>query len=295
MRLPQATEAAAQLGLPVVAHVSDFVYPCARVTLLRADGSPCPDAEEGRACRSACAIPTGPDRFAWGRDTLAAAAVVVSPCRATIATHAAFGFDTAGWRHIPWGVDYALHPERLPAPAGGPLRIGFLGTLLRHKGPHVLVEAVRLLAGRDVELVLYGGSFHEPGYERELRRLAGGDPRIRFAGAYDHATLPQVLAPLDLVAIPSLWPENLPTVGLNAVAAGVPLLVSDVPGLTELLDDYRCGHAFAAGDPASAATVLASLLDDRDGLADLRRTMAFPPGLEEEAWALEALYAELRS
>src|SRR5207237_8054931 len=113
-----------------------------------------------------------------------------------------------------------------------------------------LVEAVRLRHGRPLRLELYGGSFHEQGYEAELRRLAGADPRIAFRGSYSHEELPGILAGLDAVAIPSLWHENLPTTGLNAVAAGVPLPVSNVGGLVELPGHLDCGLAFRAwGSP----------------------------------------------
>src|SRR5439155_5578429 len=175
-------------------------------------------------------ISAGPDYFLWGTSQLDAAAAVVCPSNATIEFHSRQGLRVNHWVRIPWGVDYSLHPRRLPAPDGGALVIGFVGTLLQHKGPHVLVEAVRLLTRAKVRLILYGESFHERRYEQDLRRLAADDLRIDFAGPYEHGGFSQVLAPLDAVAIPSLWHENIPIAGLNAVAAGGPLLVSAVPG-----------------------------------------------------------------
>ncbi len=295
IRLPVVFEEAVRRGLPVVATVPDFTYFCARQNLLRPDGSSCADAERGRACTRDCRIAAGPERFLWGLSRLDAAAAVVCPCRATIQLHADQGFDVDHWLHIPWGVDYSVHPSRLPAPGGDKLVIGFIGTLLPHKGPRVLVEAVRMLASRDVRLVLYGDSFHERGYERELRKLAGNDSRIRFAGRYDHTEFGSVLAPLDAVAIPSLWHENVPTTGLNAVAAGVPLIVSDVPGLSELIDDYDCGFTFAAGDAADLAGLLERLLDNDDLLRQTRARMTYPISIEEEAWRLEAIYEQALS
>jgi glycosyltransferase involved in cell wall biosynthesis len=293
MRLPWAFENAYELGLPLVAHLADFFYICARVNLLRADGTQCTGADGGRACAAVCDIPGVPERLVWAESMLREADAVISPSRFAIDVHASQGFDTSTWERVPWGVDYALHPDRLPAPASDRLAIGFLGSLVAHKGAHVLVEAMRLLEGRDLELVLYGESFHEGGYEAKLRALAAGDDRIRFAGRYDHAELPHVLAPLDVVAIPSLWHENLPTTGLNAVAAGVPLIVSDVGGLEELIDDYECGFTFTTGDPASLARLLERLLDDRAILSTMRRRMAYPPSLEEEAWRLARVYADV--
>jgi glycosyltransferase involved in cell wall biosynthesis len=293
MRLPIAFDDAARLGLPVVAHVADFYYACPRITMLRVDGSLCMGSDGGRACAQACGIPSGPPRLRWALDLLAAAAAVISPCRFTVDVHAAEGFNTGDWRHIPWGVDYQLHRDRLPQPDNERLKIGFLGTLLAHKGPKVLVEAMQQLAGRDIELVLYGGSFHEPAYEREVRALASGDDRIRFAGSYVHEDLPAVLAELDAVAIPSLWHENLPTSGLNAIASGVPLLVSDVGGLEELIQDYECGFSFRAGDASSLAALLDGLAADRSLLENVRSRMKSPPSVEEEAWRIEGVYEDV--
>jgi glycosyltransferase involved in cell wall biosynthesis len=292
MRLPQVLDAAAGIGLPVVAHVADFNYLCARVNLLRVDGSLCPTADHGRACVSACGIDSGPERVAWGRSFLQRVDHVITPCRHTIDVFASQGFETARWRHVPWGVDYGLHARRLAPPRGDRLTIGFLGTLVAHKGAHVLVEAVRRLPERPVEVRLYGASFHEGAYEEELRKLAGGDERIRFEGVYQHVDFLDVLAPLDAVAIPSLWYENLPTTGLNAVASGVPLLVSDVGGLEELILDYNCGLTFPAGDADALAAILDRLCGDRGELERLRGGMLYPPSIEEEAWRVETVYSE---
>lgn len=292
MRLPQAFRAADLLGLPAVAHVADFGYLCARTTMIRVDGSICTDAADGACCESVCRIPAGVERVRRGRETLAHAAAVVCPCRFTIDLHAAQGFDPGNWHHVPWGTDYALHPERLPAPGGDELVLGFLGTLLRHKGLHVVLEAMRLLPGRPLRLLAWGGSFHEGDYERSLRRLAEGDPRVEFLGSYGHDELDTLLRRLDAVVIPSVWHENLPTTGLNAVAAGVPLLVSDVGGLRELIDDYRCGRSFRVGDAAALAQLLDDVLADRAELDRMRDTMAYPPSLEEEAWLVSRLYRE---
>ena len=292
MRLPQALDAAAGLQLPVVADIADFSYLCARVNLLRADGSLCTTADDGRACADVCGIDSGPERVRWGRAFLDRVDRVIAASRHTIDVFAAQGFETAHWRLARWGVDYGLHATRLEPPRGDRLTIGFIGTLVAHKGANVLVDAVRRLPERPLELRIYGASFHEGAYEEQLRREAGGDRRIRFEGAYDHEELVDVLAPLDAVAIPSLWYENIPGSGLNAIASGVPLIVSDVGGLEELILDYRCGLTFPAGDGEALAAILDRLCEDRSELERLRAEMLYPPSMEEEAWLVEQVYSE---
>lgn len=293
MRLPQAFEAAARVGLPVVTHVPDHAYLCARVNMLRADGELCFDAEGGSACTRTCGIDSGRERVEWGRAALESAGAVICPCRSTTEIHRANGFATDRWHHVPWGVDYGLFPARVARPNGERLVIGFAGTLLRHKGPHVLVEAIVSRPELAVELRLWGESFHENAYERQLRERAGDDARISFHGRYEHEGFADLLSGLDLLAVPSLWHENLPTTGLNAIAAGVPLVVSDVGGLVELIDDYRCGFTFPVGDADALSDLLAELTADRSCLDSVRDTMIDPPSLEEEAWRVERIYEEL--
>jgi glycosyltransferase involved in cell wall biosynthesis len=290
MRLPQVIEEAELRGLPLVAHLADFTYLCPRINLVRVDGTLCAGPEGGHACMDHCEVRAGAERFVWARDLLERAAAVISPCRSTIAFFETEGFDTTDWHYIPWGVDYSVHPRRLPAPDHDGLVVGFIGTLLPHKGVHVLIEAMRLLEGCDIKLVIYGESFHASAYERDLRRLAAGDERIRFAESYRHEDFREILAPLDLVAIPSLWHENLPATGLNAVAAGVPLLASEVAGLRELVDDYDAGFTFGLGDATTLTSLLSEFLDDEELLRRTRAGLGYPSPIEEEAWRIERVY-----
>jgi glycosyltransferase involved in cell wall biosynthesis len=295
MRFPKVFAEASAAGVPVLAHVPDFFYPCARITMVQRDGSLCRSPEGGDCCVSECGIGPARERLAWAREVLNSAGAVVSPSRATIDLHRQSGFDTSQWHCVPWGVDYTLHPGRVKPPPAGPLRVGFLGTLLEHKGARVAVDAVCSRPELQVELRLYGESFHEREYESELRRVAGSDSRVIFAGAYDHSELHGILADLDTVVVPSIWHENLPTVGLNAIAAGVPLLVSDVGGLLELIDDYDCGFAFRRGDAEDLALLLERLVQEPETLLGIRARMGYPPKVEAEARRIEELYEAVRA
>jgi glycosyltransferase involved in cell wall biosynthesis len=96
------------------------------------------------------------------------------------------------------------------------------------------------------------------------------------------------------VVIPSLWRENLPTTGLNAIAARVPIIVSDGEGLTELIDDYGCGFAYPMGNAEALAAILRDCIARPELLDRVRRDMLYPPSLEEEAVEMEQIYNRLR-
>ena len=185
------------------------------------------------------------------------------------------------------------HPRRLASPADGPLALGFIGTIVPHKGLHVVTAALRLLEHDGVRLLVYGDSFHEGGYERALRAEVAGDQRIEFRGGYDHRDLARLLAGLDAVVIPSVWHENLPTSAQNAIAAGVPVIGSDAPGVRELVEDMDAGFVFPLGDARALAELLRGRAGDRVALEAVRAQMKFPPSLEEEAAAVDAIYAQV--
>jgi glycosyltransferase involved in cell wall biosynthesis len=291
MRLPQVFPAAAERGLPVVVHVYDYDYLCFQVVLVRASGEICTSALEGRACISECSVPPAPERIEWGRRVLAGAAAIVAPSRFLADVYAAEGF-AGNWLHVPSGVDYSRFGERLPPPGGEGLTLGFIGTLLPHKGPQVVVQALRLLPGRPLRLRLYGESFGKTSFDEELAALIADDDRIELAGVYDHDEFIDVLAPLDAVVLPSTWYENYPNSASSAAAAGVPVIASDLGGLREIVDMYRCGFTFPVGDAEALAELLDRLLDDPELLRGTRRAMGYPFSLEEEAYALEEIFSE---
>jgi glycosyltransferase involved in cell wall biosynthesis len=133
-----------------------------------------------------------------------------------------------------------------------------MGTFAPHKGLAVLLEAMRGLPDRDVVLHVHGRFGHFGAYDAKLRELAAGDPRIEFAGAFDHDRLAPVLSGLHALVVPSLWRENTPFVCLEARAAGIELVVSDLGGMTECVPEGR-GVAFAAGDATALRARLAEV------------------------------------
>ena len=103
----------------------------------------------------------------------------------------------------------------------------------------------------------------------------------------------QTLPDLDLVVVPSLWYENTPFSVLEARAMGVPVVASDLGGISEVIVPGQDGFLFRAGDQDALAGVLGGILDDPEQL----RAMTCGGGrtLADNAAEFVALYAELLS
>ena len=93
-------------------------------------------------------------------------------------------------------------------------------------------------------------------FAAELRRLAGDDPRIRFEPAVPSAEIPAVLGDLDALLSPSLWFENGPTIALEAMAVGTPVIATRVGNLAEMIEDGVNGRLVEAGDVAELTAAL---------------------------------------
>jgi glycosyltransferase involved in cell wall biosynthesis len=171
-------------------------------------------------------------------------------------------------------VDLARDPKP-PRPPGGPLRLGYLGQVAFHKGVDLVIEAVRALPAGTVLVSIFGSEKLEPEYAARLRAASAGLP-VRFGGPFARADAGAILAGLDVVAVPSRWAENSPLVLLEALATHTPVIVSDGPGLTEMVEPGRNGHVFESGSARDLARVLGPLAADPGAARVLSATTEYP-------------------
>lgn len=157
----------------------------------------------------------------------------------------------------------------------GPLRVGFLGRLTREKGVHVLARAMAEVIARserEVRLVLAGENrFGSSSDDREIQ--AALEP---FAGNVDRlgwVRRDEFLDQVDLAVFPSVAEESFGLVAAEAMARGVPFVISDAGALPEVAGPAHSWVARRGDDGALAETILALIdeLDDGGGRLDARR------------------------
>jgi glycosyltransferase involved in cell wall biosynthesis len=137
-------------------------------------------------------------------------------------------------------------------------RVVFAGRLVRPKGVDVLIRAARDV---DAEFVICGSGRRLDALRRLASRL-GVEDRVSFVGWLGPEALGHELAEASVVAIPSLWPEPFGLVGIEALAAGRPVVASATGGVDDWLDHERTGLCVPAGDERALADALSALLDD---------------------------------
>jgi glycogen synthase len=184
------------------------------------------------------------------------------------------GLDRGRVHVIPSGVDLRLFARRLPDPAPElpRPRVLFVGRLAAQKGVSTLLDAVPLLRTR-AAVALVGDGPQRAALERQASHL--GPDRVHFQGFVPHAEVPAWLAAADVLVLPSIY-EELGSVLLEAMAAGLPVVASAVGGIPDALGD--AGRLVPPGDPAALAAAVDGVLDDpalaaeMGGAARLRAT-----------------------
>jgi glycosyltransferase involved in cell wall biosynthesis len=150
--------------------------------------------------------------------------------------------------------------------------IGSVGLLWRAKGQEHLLRALARL--QDVVVFLVGSGADE----KPLRDLAvdlGITGRVRFLGWRDDVR--QLLQAVDLYVQPSLT-EGLPLAVVEAGAAGLPIVASDVGGIPEIITHGANGLLVPPGDPQALAQAIQKLIEDPQmarRLGDAARQAAF--------------------
>jgi glycosyltransferase involved in cell wall biosynthesis len=159
---------------------------------------------------------------------------------------------------IPLFVTLAPHSPRGGAQDSAQPRVLFAGRVVKPKGLGVLIRAMRTV---DAELVVCGDGMQLTAM-RGLARRAGVERRVHFRGWLDPEQLARELANTSVVAIPSLWPEPFGLVGIEALAAGRPVVASLTGGIPDWLEDGVTGVGVQPGDVRGLARALAALLAD---------------------------------
>jgi glycosyltransferase involved in cell wall biosynthesis len=222
---------------------------------------------------------------------------VLAPSRLMERTLVEGGIDAERVSYLPYGIDVAGDAQ--PAERGRErvLRLGFIGSVAEHKGVDVAVEALRLLPpGLPVELSIHGESGSNAasqGYYARIRAQAQGDPRIRLCPPFPNREVRRVLASMDALVVPSVWPENTPLVVYEAFAVGCPVIGSDVEGIAEIVQHEVNGLLFAPGDSSGLASAVRRLAENRALLRNLAARTRQPLSVAAHVSKLEAIYGEL--
>jgi glycosyltransferase involved in cell wall biosynthesis len=205
-------------------------------------------------------------RRSLGASTLERAAKVIVTTRTYAAT------SRAVWRHDPAVIPNAVDVHRFSPELDGkavrqklklrpdrPVAL-LVGRIVAHKGVEHFIEAARYLPG--VQFLVAGEGASLETMER-LAETLGVKDRVRFLGRISQDNLPKVYAACDLFVLPSVSRlEAFGIVALEAMATGKPVVVADIPGVREVIEDGREGLLADPVNPQDLAEKMRRLVED---------------------------------
>jgi glycosyltransferase involved in cell wall biosynthesis len=189
-------------------------------------------------------------------------------------------------RYKAWGLD----PIRCHVVANGQMRLaaktgrdqhspnvnrfGYFGQFIDNKGIDIVLEALRLIVQRgmapkvSIEFIINGGNRHYAtaeylakvdGLIKEIAEDSDGAIRIHEAGRYARDQLAERMSAVDWVIVPSTWWEVFGLVVSEAWMFGRPVIVSDIAGLGERVENGLNGYTFPPRNAAALAEVIIAL------------------------------------
>jgi glycosyltransferase involved in cell wall biosynthesis/GT2 family glycosyltransferase len=293
-------------GLPLVVQMQDWWLACARANLLDRGRHLCPGPAPERC---AVCLPLtrlgGPARTQLNRQlyrlrerraraAIASADAIVAGSAAILDSLAGLGWLSPGPRvhRLPYGLVAAPRVPRRPV--GRPIRFGFIGSLLPHKGLHLATAALADLPPSSATLEVWGDPAADAAFVAEAKALAA-DAAVSFRGRFAEEARSAILAEIDVLLVPSLGLESFGFVAREALAAGVPVLASRRGALAEIFDggDPR-GALFDPGRPDELRDWIAKLVADPSIVERWRQMPPAPaPSFDEHAAAVDRVYAEV--
>jgi hypothetical protein len=150
------------------------------------------------------------------------------------------------------------------------------------------LEAFR---GLRATLSIHGGSTDAVWSARIARECERAG--AAFAGPFEHADVAALLRDVDVLVVPSVWPENAPLVVREAHAARVPVVASRIGAMHESVRDGVDGILFEPGDARALRAAMERFVADPLLAADLRKGIRAPRGIEDQAAFLVERWTEL--
>ncbi len=258
-------------------------------------------------CDLEVAGPAGPLVTGLYRRTLEAFAM--SQATGVVATtHTYAATSRSLWKLDPMVIPNAVDAKRFkPGASGTAIRkrygireteplVLFVGRLVRHKGIEYLLQALRQV---DARLLVVGGG-DSAARLKGLASSLGLEEKVDFAGRVAESEKPEYFAACDVLVLPSVSRlEAFGIAALEAMACGKPVVVSDVPGVREVITDGVEGLLAEPMSPEDIARKIDRLLEnsqerERMGLAG-RHKVEKSFTVEKVVDGLEDLYLQVQS
>lgn len=206
-----------------------------------------------------------------------------------------FSIPSSKVRYCQYGFDHAGFLS-IPKAKSNSLRFGYIGILLPMKGVSILLGAFKKINNKDIKLFIFGKVFPYVGYEgypRSIRNSAKLDQRIKIMGEFNNNEIDKVFSSIDILIVPSIWPENSPLVIQEAFLAKTPVIASRIGGIPELVQDGVNGLLFNPGDAEDLQRKMEYVINNPDIINKFKENTPPVKDIASHAKEIEEIYQKL--
>jgi glycosyltransferase involved in cell wall biosynthesis len=182
------------------------------------------------------------------------------------------------------------------AETGRMIRFGYIGQIIPVKGVEIIIQAFKSAnVEKKAVLLIYGNLEKNPEYASSLQTSTSPEDGIHFQGAFSHKELGSVLAGIDVLVVPSQWHENNPRVIQEAFAAKVPVIASDVGGISEFVKHDVNGLLIKHDSIKDLRKQIDRILTEDGLIQHLKNGIQPVKTIEEEVSEIIGIYQDLVS
>ena len=245
--------AAKRLNLPLIFTAHDYSLICPRANLLNGPGVIC--TNPSKACKFYVRI----QKFIMDSKP----DVVTGPSQFVIDKLKESGlFEGVKTMKLPLGIELL---DKRAEKDYEKIDILYVGSLSRHKGVHILINAFKELESENVRLHIVGKGKDED----EFKRMAVSDQRIIFYGFVPDEELLQLYRRANITVVPSTWHETFGLIIIESFKYGTPVIGSKIGAYPDLIKNRYNGFLFEAGNVDELKKILESLVKNPSELKNL--------------------------
>lgn len=323
-----AVRAAHRHNLPIVVTLTDYWFLCPRIQLIRSTGDICDGPYSALDC-ARCLLSES-RRFRWPEKVMPAAANLawrvldrLVPLRSRLGLYRLISqrssilidlLNKADAVTVPTNslrprlvragaadrfilsrhsldFEQVEYGKALPKSASSAIRFGYIGQIQYSKGIDLVIGAFRTLSKRYGNITLdIWGQPPSTGFGARVRSMCRDLENVRLCGRYEPSDLPTVMAGIDVLIVPSRWPEIGPFVILEAFATRTPVIAANIGNIPELVRHDVDGLLFNAGDVVDLERQMERIVADGSLYQRLVRGIAGVRTMNEEMAEILQVY-----
>lgn len=327
-----ALDVGADLNIPTIITITDYWFVCPRINLIRSNGQPCSGPHSALDC-ARCLMGESrryrlPEHYLPGVANRVWKFIERSAVRklripryedivhreqkliASLNQAAAITLPTNSLRDrlVRAGVADRFHLSRhgiIPEALGidpdnltssSPFfRFGFMGQVLLNKGVDLLAQAFQQLQRKypAISLSIWGSLNSQPKYVEKVREILKDTPNVHLGGRYEPTQIGKLLREIDVLVVPSRWPEIGPFVILEAFATKTPVVATRIGNMMELVEHEVNGLLFELDSVEDLEHQMARFLQEPELCERLRARISPTRTHEEEMDDNWQIYSQL--